>query len=194
MRILITGFEPFRNYDLNSSWETATCFTRQSVDDIQISVRRLPVSFVRAGEMVRELLADHKPDVLLMLGQRGKGQNIDIERIAVNIMDSTKCDNDGYMPSELPIVEGGTPAYFSNMQLKVMRDAVLDAGIPAKISNSAGLYVCNSSYYYALKEISEKNLRTKAVFVHLPKISQEFSLELLADSVRVIIETIKNNR
>ena len=75
---MITGFEPFRNDDLNSSWETAACFTRQSVDDIQISVRRLPVSFVRAGEMVRELLADHKPDVLLMLGQRGKGQNIDI--------------------------------------------------------------------------------------------------------------------
>ena len=191
MQILITGFEPFGGSDINSSWETAARVGQMAPKDVNIEVRRLPVSFRKAGETVRDILNESRPDVLIMLGQRGKGQSIDVERIAVNLMDSSKPDNDGDCPQELPIVTDGESAYFSNLPVKALRDAVLQKGIPAKVSNSAGLYVCNTTYYNALDEIYRHSLPMRAVFVHLPKISEEFTVDLLADSVRTIIDEIK---
>ncbi|MBR4350726.1 MAG: hypothetical protein IKP98_00655 [Bacilli bacterium] len=37
------------------------------------------------------------------------------------------------------------------------------------ISNNAGNYLCNSIYYYGLKYIKENNLKTKMIFIHIPK-------------------------
>lgn len=194
MKLLLTGFEPFGGSDVNSSWEVAVRVGQQPPEGVNIEVRQLPVSFVRAGEAVRKILNEARPDVLVMLGQRGTGQSIDIERIAVNMMDSVKPDNDGDCPQEQQIAADGEAAYFSNLPVKVLRDAVLQKGIPARVSNSAGLYVCNIAYYIALKEIYEKKLLTRAVFVHLPKINHKFPVELLTESVKTIIETIIDNK
>ena len=68
------------------------------------------------------------------------------------------------------------------------QNALENANIPSKVSNSAGLYVCNCTYYHALSEIFESELQTKAVFVHLPKLSEDFNIELLVESVKKIIE------
>ncbi|MBQ8421511.1 MAG: hypothetical protein IJX11_04535 [Bacteroidales bacterium] len=60
------------------------------------------------------------------------------------------------------------------------------------MSNSAGLYVCNCAYYEALRIIQENGLATKALFVHLPKITEEFALERMTTSVTALIEIIKD--
>ena len=190
MRILLTGFEPFGSSDINSSWETAYHIGQLAISGVEMKVVQLPVSFICSGKLIRKLLQTHKPDALVMLGQRGKGQNIDIERIAVNMMDSMNPDNDGFCPRELPIVENGSNAYFSNMSVKTLKDALENSNIPSKVSNSAGLYVCNSTYYHALSEIFDNELPTKAVFVHLPKLSDDFTIELLVKSIKKIIEEI----
>ena len=190
MRILLTGFEPFGSSDINSSWETAYHIGQLAINGVEMKVVQLPVSFVVSGQLIRRLLQTHKPDALVMLGQRGKGQNIDIERIAVNMMDSVNPDNDGFCPHELSIVENGSNAYFSNVSVKTLKNALENANIPSKVSNSAGLYVCNCTYYHALSEIFESELQTKAVFVHLPKLSEDFNIELLVESVKKIIEEI----
>jgi pyrrolidone-carboxylate peptidase len=39
-----------------------------------------------------------------MLGQCPAGDNIRLERFAINMMDSTKADNDGYIPNEETII------------------------------------------------------------------------------------------
>ena len=191
MRVLLTGFEPFGGSDVNSSWETAARVEQLAPIGVALEVAQLPVSFKRAGEAIREILQTKKPDVLVMLGQRGKGQSVDIERIAVNLMDSANPDNDGFCPQEQRIADDGDSAYFCNLPVKALRDALLQRNIPAKVSNSAGLYVCNSTYYNALNEIEKYSLQVKAVFVHLPKLSQDFPVELLAESVKTIIERIQ---
>ena len=42
-----------------------------ALDDVCIETLLLPVSFVRAGKIIREVLKEKRPDVLVMLGQRG---------------------------------------------------------------------------------------------------------------------------
>ena len=190
MHILLTGFEPFGGSDINASWETAVRVEQLAPKDYDVEVVQLPVSFKRAGEAVRKILNTKRPDALVMLGQRGKGQSIDIERVAINLMDSANPDNDGFCPQEQTICVDGEPAYFSNLPVKSLRDALLQKNIPAKVSNSAGLYVCNSTYYNALNEIENHSLPVKVVFVHVPKISQAFPVDLLVESVKTIIERI----
>ena len=189
-KVLITGFEPFGGSEVNSSWETAVRVGQLAPKDVCMETLLLPVSFVRAGKRIREVLREKRPDVLIMLGQRGKGESIDIERIAINMMDASNPDNDGYHLQEQTIVDGGEAAYFSNLPVKTLRDALLHRGIPARVSNSAGLYVCNSTYYNALNEIYEQGLPTKALFIHLPIISEDFPIEMLTDAILAIIDTI----
>ena len=189
-KVLLTGFEPFGGSDINASWETAVRVGQLSPKGIVVETVQLPVSFKRAGEAIRKDLREKHPDVLVMLGQRGNGTSIDIERIAINLMDSVNPDNDGYHPQEQTIVDWGEAAYFSNLPVKTLRDALLHRGIPARVSNSAGLYVCNSTYYNALNEIYDQGLSIKAVFIHLPIISEDFPIEMLTDAILSIIETI----
>ena len=189
-KVLITGFEPFGGSEVNSSWETAVRVGQLAPKDVCMETLLLPVSFVKAGEMIREALREKRTDVLVMLGQRSKGESIDIERIAINMMDASSPDNDGYHPQEQTIVDGGEAAYFSNLPVKKLRDALLQKSIPARVSNSAGLYVCNSTYYNALNEIYEQGLPTKALFIHLPIISEDFPTEMLTDAILAIINTI----
>ena len=190
MRVFITGFEPFGGSDVNSSWETAVRVGQMPPKGVTIEIKQLPVSFKLAGDDVREILTEVRPDVLIMLGQRGNSQSVDIERIAVNLMDSVNPDNDGFCPKEQRIANDGDSAYFSNLPVKILRDVLISNGIPARVSNSAGLYVCNSTYYNTLEKIYKQKLPTKAVFVHLPKISNDFPIELLKEAVKTIIETI----
>ena len=193
-RVLLTGFEPFGDAEVNSSWEAAVHVEQLPPKGVIVETMQLPVSFIRAGEVIRKVLREKQPDVVVMLGQRGKGTSIDIERIAVNLMDSVNPDNDGYQPQEQMIIAKSGAAYFSNLPVKALRDALLQKSIPARVSNSAGLYVCNCTYYNALDEIRGQHLSTKVVFVHLPKISSDFPLEMLTEAVKTIIETITQMR
>lgn len=51
------------------------------------------------------------------------------------------------------------------------------------ISNDAGNYLCNNIYYNGLKYIKESDLKTKMIFIHIPKIDNISNIYDLADKV-----------
>lgn len=165
-KILITGFEPFGDYAENSSWEAVKKVASFGVFNADIATECLPVSFVRAPMTLREAIDRHTPDVVIMLGQSATANCIKLERVALNMMDSAMGDNDGAKPDEEPIDEDGVTALFTSIPIKILRSAIEAKGINVKISNSAGLYVCNRTYYEGLRICRERGAR--AIFVHLP--------------------------
>ena len=165
MRILLTGFEPFGNYKENSSWAVAEKVAALGFEGV--SVTRLPVTFAGVAAALRKAVEEHCPDAIVMLGQSAGIDYVKLERVAINMMDSASADNDGYLPDEEPIYPGGEAALFTNTNIKELCRAVEEQGIAAKVSNSAGLYVCNRLYYEAL-QLCKKNRGMKALFVHLP--------------------------
>lgn len=167
VRLLVTGFEPFGKYSENSSWAVAEKVTACGVVGAEVMVKRLPVSFAGVGIALRKAVEECCPDVIIMLGQAAGIDYIKLERIAINMMDATTPDNDGYLPDEEPICATGAAALFTNTDIKDLRRVVETHGIPAKVSNSAGLYVCNRTYYEALRLCNERP-GMKALFVHLP--------------------------
>lgn len=98
-----------------------------------------------------------------MLGQCPAGENIRLERFAINMMDSSKPDNDGYIPNEETIYAHQPLALQTPLPIKELVNFCTGNVLPVQVSNSAGLYVCNRVYYEALY------LHQRAIFVHVPK-------------------------
>ena len=196
MKLLLTGFQPFGNYKENSSWAVAEKVAACGFEGVYVV--QLPVTFAGVTAALRRAVEEHCPDVILMLGQSVAIDYIKLERIAINMMDSGSPDNDGYIPEEEAILQGGEAAMFTNIRIKELRMAVEEQGIAAKVSNSAGLYVCNRLYYEALQLCKGKN-GMRALFVHLPLYNGQPSapagkptmpLDDMVQAVKIIIHKI----
>lgn len=197
MKILLTGFEPFGNIDSNSSWEVTSKIACHHFEEHTVCVEQLPVSFNRVGDVLSKAIHSHRPDFVLMLGQSGGAEKIKLERVALNMMDAKKADNDGFMPFELPIDKDGENAYFTNVPLKEILEEIEKAEIPSMISNSCGLFVCNCTYYKALSYCIDKGI--KCLFVHLPyydgqngipKGKAKLDLNIMVKAIEIIIKTL----
>lgn len=157
-KILLTYFEPFGGAETNISQQVAEGIAADGV--IQLC---LPVSFRRAPKVLREAIERYQPQFILSLGQCAEGENVRIERFAINMMDSTKADNDGYIPNEEVIDNEAPIALKTDISIKRLNELCHSADLPTIVSNSAGLYVCNRIYFEALRYTG------KALFVHIPK-------------------------
>lgn len=156
-KILLTAFEPYGGNDTNIS--------QRVLDAIQADIAKLllPVSFRRAPEVINEAIGQLQPDVIIAMGQTAESDKIRLERLAINIMDSAKGDNDGYIPDEEIICSEVPLALKTALPVKQLCAECINAGLPTKVSNSAGLYVCNRIYFEALRHT------TNSLFVHIPK-------------------------
>ena len=166
-KILITGFEPFGGYLENSSWAVAKRVAASGVFNGEVVVEQLPVSYMRVAQTLREVVCRHNPDVLIMLGQSALSDRVKLERVALNLMDASSSDNDGYAPDEQPIDRSCDAALFTNLPIKRLLAAVKERNIAAKISNSCGLYVCNRTYFEGLR-LCREELAKGAIFIHIP--------------------------
>ena len=162
MCILITAFEPFGGAETNIT-QSVLSLLPDSIADWAIEKVCLPVSFKRAPIVLQEAITTYSPDLVIMLGQCPTGENIRLERFAMNMMDSQKADNDGYCPSEQVIYSNAPLAYRTPINIKTIVQHLREEKLPVVVSNSAGLYVCNRVYYEAL------HLQQNALFVHIPK-------------------------
>lgn len=169
------------------------------VERAEVVAEQLPVSFARVADVLQAKVEQHTPDLVIMLGQSAFADRIKLERVALNMMDSRNADNDGYTPNEEPIDEHGAAALFTSLPIKQLRSAIEVKGINVKISNSAGLYVCNRTYYEAWRLCRERGTM-QAIFVHLPLYEEQPSAKTekttmplgdMCRAVQTIIEEIK---
>lgn len=172
MKILITAFEPFGGEEVNPALE-AMKLLPDKIGEAQILKLELPTVFKKSIEKVWQHIDEYEPDIVISLGQAGGRACISIERVAINIDDTTMADNEGNMPVDQPIFKDGENAYFSNLPIKNMVEDIKKAGIPANISNTAGTYVCNHVMYGILYKIHKERLNIKAGFIHVPFIPEQ---------------------
>jgi len=172
MKILITAFEPFGGEKVNPALE-AIKLLPDTIGKSQILKLELPTIFNKSIEKVWQYIDAHKPDIIISLGQAGGRACISVERVAINVDDASIADNDGNMPVDRPIFKDGDNAYFSSLPIKNIVEAIKKAGIPARISNTAGTYVCNHIMFGVLYKIHKENLNMKAGFIHVPYIPEQ---------------------
>ena len=168
--ILVTGFEPFGGETVNASWEAARKLDGLAPRRIHRAVARLlPCAYDASVKELIRAIETLRPEALLMTGQAARRGVVCVERFARNLDDAAAPDNHG-VPAE-----GGSR---SPRRARVARGggagqddcgAIRGAGIPARVSRSAGGFVCNHLYFGALQYLRRRtDGRSPAVFVHLP--------------------------
>ena len=163
-KILVTYFEPFGGRTTNASKEVVSLLS-------DYSKRELPVSWNQIEANIDEILSNDF-DFLFLIGEAGSYQEITVERTAHNICNGS--DNYGVTKDNEPIADGP-----EELKTKFNLDS-----ISYRISDNAGKYLCNYTYYLALS----KAKNTKVVFIHLPYINN--NLNDLKDALVDIIQLL----
>lgn len=169
MKVLITGFDPFGGEKINPALEAVMALP-DTIGDVEVIKLEIPTVFGKSLATIREAVAKHHPDIIISVGQAGGRFGICPERVAINIDDARIKDNEGNQPIDVKVVENGEAAYFSNLPIKAMTQAMVNAGIPASVSNSAGTFVCNHVMYGILHMIHTEYPHMRGGFIHVPYI------------------------
>jgi pyroglutamyl-peptidase len=169
MTLLCTGYEPFGEHESNPSQQVAHELDGETVAGHEVVGAVLPVEFDRVADELAALVADHDPDAVIATGLAGGRSTVSVERVGINVDDAvTVPDNAEQSPHATPIVVDGDDAHLATIPVVESVEAMLDAGIPARVSNSAGTHCCNHALYTLLE-----NHDVPAGFVHLPYTSQQ---------------------
>ena len=171
MKILLTAFDPFGGEPINPAWE-AVQRLRAPVGTT-LKKLQLPTVFGLSGELLCQALAREQPDLTLCIGQAAGRPAITPERIGVNLMDASIPDNAGQQPREQPVIPGAPTAYFARLPVRPLAEAIAGAGVPAAVSNSAGLFVCNQLLFRLLHEMETRYPAMQGGFVHVPCLPEQ---------------------
>ena len=167
MKVLITGFDPFGGESINPAWE-AVKILPDEIAGAQIVKLQIPTVVNKSIQKIYDSICAEKPDIVLSIGQAGGRFAVTPERVAINITDARIPDNEGNQPIDVPIFEDGDAAYFSNLPVKAMVQAIKDAGYPSVLSNTAGTYICNHVMYGILYYIKKEFPNIRGGFIHVP--------------------------
>ncbi len=159
--ILLSAFEPFGGEELNPAKEAVL---RLEGDGIHKLI--LPVEYARAGRLLTDEIERVRPDIVIMTGQAGGRDAVTPERRAVNSRNAKAPDNAGRLCTGEKILEGGEEELPATLDPEMLKEAILKHGIPARVSESAGTFVCNDVFYQALEYLKAAPVR--ADFIHLP--------------------------
>ena len=163
-KLLITAFDPFGGETVNASQEAVSVLP-DKIGDWELYKLTVPVVFGKAAQTVIDFTKKCPVDAVLCIGQAAGRAAVTPEMIAVNLRYARIPDNDGNCPKDEP-VENGKEARFSTMPVRRMAEAIRAAGIPASVSYSAGVYVCNDLYYCLLSHFDGTDV--KVGFIHVP--------------------------
>lgn len=192
-KVLLTGFEPFGKAALNPSGEIV-----QQISGENIVTAILPVAYTRSAVVLLALIEEHKPDVVISLGQAEGRTQITPERIAINLDDGRLADNEGVLRIDVPIVLGGPVAYESTLPIREFVEAIKAVGVPAAVSLSAGAFLCNHIFYVAQDKLKGSHVRSG--FVHVPLMDEQAAefpgmptmpLDQMVKAVRAILEVLE---
>jgi len=190
--ILLTGFEPFGNATSNPSGEIVK---QISGDNIVTAI--LPVAYTQSAEQLLSLIEQHKPGVVICLGQAEGRTAITPERVAINLDDARLADNEGVLRNDVKILQDGPDAYFSTLPINDIVAAIKAQGIPAAVSLSAGAFLCNHVFYVAQNKFAGSDVRSG--FVHVPLMDSQATefpglptmpLDQMVTAVRAMLEVV----
>jgi pyroglutamyl-peptidase len=182
--VLLTGFAPFGGDGENPSALIVRALHGRRVAGHRIVGAELPTEFARSLPALKALIAGHRPALVLALGQAGGRAEISLERIAVNLIDARIPDNAGAQPVDVSVVDDAPNAYFSTLPLKTILSALLSAGIPAALSNSAGTFVCNQVFFGLMHALARRR-SIRGGFVHVPFLPQQAARQCGAPSLEL---------
>lgn len=175
MKVIVTGFNPFGEFRVNPSQEAVyelPDIVKLGQDALEVRVVKLTLptccqdAFDLLSKEVESVL--DQPFAIVLSGLADSRDKICLERFALNVRHFRIPDNSGHKWDEEHIHEGAPDALRTRLPLRDIYSHLDAAGFACDISNHAGTYVCNETYYRSLFAWQEHPHCRGIVFVHLP--------------------------
>ena len=176
---LVTGFMPYGGRGVNPAAEIARAVEGKTIAGAPVVSRLLPVAFAEILATAEALLREINPAVVVSVGLWPGEPVIRIERVGLNVADFEIADNLGYVATDEPVLGNGAVGKLATLPIKAIEEALLDAGIPARISSTAGTYLCNACLYSFLSAAEAMRQPIACGFIHVPYLPSQ-----VADLVR----------
>ena len=195
MKVLVTGFDPFGGEVINPSYE-AVKLLPECISGAEIVKAELPTLFSASAEKLVLLIEKELPDIVICTGQAGGRDSVTPERVAINLRDARIPDNIGNMPCDEPIYNNEKEAFFSTLPIKDIVAGIEAEKIPARVSNTAGTFVCNEVMYSLMRYIERSHKKMIGGFIHIPYIPEQtegkegtfaLSLERAASALEIAV-------
>src|SRR5690349_6911699 len=104
MVILVTGFEPFGEFEVNPSQKVVEALGRSTLQRrAELVTEILPCEFRAAGDRIAALIREVRPEAVVSLGLAASASAVRLERHALNLNDATRPDNAGDLATGRPI-------------------------------------------------------------------------------------------
>jgi pyroglutamyl-peptidase len=198
--VLLTGFDPFGGEAINPSWLAVQLLHGRRIAGHRLVAALLPTVFGAALTQLNALMRQHRPALVICVGQAGGRAALSLERVAINLDDARIADNAAARPIDTPVVPGGPAAYFTTLPIKAMLVALQRQGIAAEVSQTAGTFVCNHVFYGLMHTLATLHgyRNTRGGFVHLPWLAEQgtpsMALHDMVSGLRVAVRTALTQR
>jgi len=160
---VFTGFAPFLNHKSNPSWKIAQALAEEFSPNSRAI--ELPVIFGECFDFLsREISMEKRfPDQLWLLGLASNRNEICLERVALNWVETDYQDEKGQkIPKPKPIDPLKPEAILLKDHPLIDQPRRHEK---LKISHSAGTFVCNELYFRSLSYY--QSYQKRIVFVHV---------------------------
>lgn len=176
MKVLVTAFKPFNNFNNNYSSEVLNYI--KDVDKLIIDV-----NYDKSYLEILDSYDLNDYDLVIALGEARMRKELTLELSAKNISSCSIADNSGVYKKDEIIISNGDSILQTKVNLNNVDGLVL-------YSNDAGKFVCNNLYYHLLY-----NHQNKALFIHIPECNNCVDeYKKYAKTINLIINTILDKK
>ena len=182
MQIIMTAFEPFGNFTINSSYKGL-----QNLESDFVTKVVLPVSYPDAYMKLKPFIKNN--DFIVLLGMAANRKMISIEERAKNILSFRIPDNNGNIIKDQPIDADKDEYLYSKVDIDSLINSLNQSKEICYKSTDAGEYICNYLYFEVLN-----NHSNQCIFVHIPNYQTDDEYIHLNDFLLKLINYIKNKR
>ena len=185
--VLLTGFDAFGGERINPSWLSVQALHGRRIAGHRVVTAQLPTVFDESLHVLRGLLKQYRPALVICVGQAGGRSALSLERVAINVNDARIADNAAAQPVDTPVIPDGPAAYFTTLPIKAMLLTLQREAVTAEVSQTAGTFVCNHVFYGLMHLLATQHglRRTRGGFIHVPDLPGQGTPSMpLEDMVR----------
>ncbi|MFN3351357.1 pyroglutamyl-peptidase I [Pseudorhodoplanes sp.] len=200
LHILVTGFGPFPGAPDNPTGklvQTLADGPLSQTHDAVVTAHVFTTRYDTVDRTLPQLLADLRPDALLMFGLAIRSRAIRIECRARNTISATP-DEGGFSPGPSPIDETASPSLAVRAPVEHLLAALQRDGLPARLSRDAGAYLCNYSLWHATRAAAQPDGPRIAAFIHVPPVSARMPAERMLGAghtlLRATVAALRDNQ